>query len=240
MSRYIEQFPEEIIIKVLRAYLVSGESHRSIQKNILGLPAPARGGGFVAMDILHTYGVKGEHKGIFENQENCNVEFDFSSDVIRKINEFNLLEGLANKALIEGDISSFDKIQVTEVTRITKQRIGQAALRNLVLKNYSNTCALCSISQDDLLICSHIIPWNIDEKNRLNPSNTILFCSLHDSLFDKGYYSLTDEYLIVLSDKADSVLSEILESAVFREPIDSKPNTKFLKFHREIICQSKK
>ena len=44
--------------KVLKAYLVDGWSHRKIQREILKLDAPARGGGFVAMDILHKYNIQ--------------------------------------------------------------------------------------------------------------------------------------------------------------------------------------
>ena len=39
-------------LNVIRAYLVDGRSHRDIQKTILGIPAPSRGGGFVAMNIV--------------------------------------------------------------------------------------------------------------------------------------------------------------------------------------------
>ena len=53
--------------KVLKAYLVDGWSHRKIQREILKLDAPARGGGFVAMDILHKYNITGEYKAILKN-----------------------------------------------------------------------------------------------------------------------------------------------------------------------------
>lgn len=50
--------------QVIFAFLKSGLSHREIQKQILGEEAPANGGGFSAMDILHSYDIKGEKKGI--------------------------------------------------------------------------------------------------------------------------------------------------------------------------------
>lgn len=237
MSRYLDNFPEETIIKVLRAYLVCGESHRSIQKNILGLPAPARGGGFIAMDILHHYDIKGEHKGILSNNLNYEPDSDLLINAINKVNEFNSLESLANNAIINHDIASFDKASVSEIERTTKQRIGQSALRNTVLNNYANTCALCEIHQSDLLVCSHIVPWTIDSDNRLNPTNAILLCSLHDSLFDKGYFSLDDEYNLVLSNKADNVISHILTGSIFKPPAKDAPSFSFLKYHREEVCE---
>ena len=53
---------------VLRAYLCDSLSHRDIQIGILGLDAPARGGGFKTMEILHKYGIKGDHKGILKGR----------------------------------------------------------------------------------------------------------------------------------------------------------------------------
>ena len=55
--------PNEFVdAKVIKAYLVDGLSHREIQREILNVPAPNRGGGFKAMQILHSYGIKGEKK----------------------------------------------------------------------------------------------------------------------------------------------------------------------------------
>jgi len=237
MSRYLDNFSEETIIKVLRAYLVYGESHRCIQKNILGLPAPARGGGFVAMDILHHFDIKGAHKGILKNNGTYDTDSPLLTKAIKKIKEFNYLEYLAKDAIDDHNITSFDKASVTEVERTTKQRIGQNVLRDIVLNNYSNTCALCEIHQSDLLVCSHIVPWTIDSDNRLNPANAILLCSLHDSLFDKGYFSLDDEYKLVLSQKADHIISHILTGSIFKPPTKDAPGLRFLKYHREEVCE---
>ena len=49
-------------LKVVHAFVVEGKSHREIQREILNLPAPARGGGYVAMNILHYYGLTGKAK----------------------------------------------------------------------------------------------------------------------------------------------------------------------------------
>ena len=237
MSRYLDHFSEETVIEVLRAYLVNGESHRSIQKTILGLPAPARGGGFIAMDILHHYDIKGEHKGILKNNISYQADSDLLVKAIHKVNEFNNLEALATKAIINHDIATFDKASVTEIERTTKQRIGQLALRNVILKNYANKCALCDIHQNDLLICSHIVPWAIDSDNRLNPANSILLCSLHDSLFDRGYFSLDDKFNLLISKKADSVISILLSGLHFKQPSKDPPDLVFLKYHREEVCE---
>ncbi len=149
MSRYLDSFSEDVIIKVMRAYLVNGDSHRNIQKKILGLPAPARGGGFVAMDILHHYGIKGEHKRVLGNDVNYVSNSDYLQTAINKVKEFSRLELMAKDAIDSNDITNFEHILVTEVEATTKQRIGQSALRKVVKKNYSHRCAICDIHQND-------------------------------------------------------------------------------------------
>ena len=61
--------------KVIYAYLKKSLSHRKIQKEVLGKEAPAKGGGFLAMEILHGYEIEGDKKGILNNIE-FNVEYN--------------------------------------------------------------------------------------------------------------------------------------------------------------------
>jgi hypothetical protein len=49
-------------LRIIKAYLVQGDSYRTIEKEILEMESPARGGGFVAKNILNSYGVEGKHK----------------------------------------------------------------------------------------------------------------------------------------------------------------------------------
>jgi Cdc6-like AAA superfamily ATPase len=52
--------------KVIYAYLKNSLSHRKIQSEVLEEEAPARGGGFLAMEILHGYDIQGDKKGILK------------------------------------------------------------------------------------------------------------------------------------------------------------------------------
>lgn len=54
---------------VLKSYLVESKSHRYIQENILHIDAPARGGGFETMKILHSFDVRKEHKGLLSGYD---------------------------------------------------------------------------------------------------------------------------------------------------------------------------
>jgi len=56
-------------VKIIEAYLIHGKSHRDIQREILGFDAPANGGGFMAMEVLHKLGITGEKKGMLKNKE---------------------------------------------------------------------------------------------------------------------------------------------------------------------------
>lgn len=231
MSRHIDEFTEEEVLKVVKAYLVDGFSHRDIQREILGLPAPDRGGGFIAMDILHYFDIYGENKGILKNKDIVELiqssTGKFQKGLIKLKAYIN--EEVKTDKIIKG--LNTDKIDNTEITVLTKQRVGQDKLRDYILQIYSHKCALCEINKDDLLICSHIMSWKIDKNNRLNPKNAICLCALHDKLFDKGYFSLDEEYEIIFSPKADDMIKSLLRDAKFREPSQDSPDITLLKRH---------
>jgi hypothetical protein len=56
----ITNYKKSTLVEVFKAYLYDEKSHRHIQENILKVPAPARGGGFVAMGILHYFEIDGQ------------------------------------------------------------------------------------------------------------------------------------------------------------------------------------
>lgn len=86
--------------------------------------------------------------------------------------------------------------------RELKTRVNQNVFRQIVLANYSNQCAITGLKVDQLLIASHIIPWSVNENERLNPSNGICLNTLHDKAFDTGLIAIRpDDYCIILSDK---------------------------------------
>ncbi|HWQ96708.1 MAG TPA: HNH endonuclease [Negativicutes bacterium] len=238
MSRYINFFEEEVTLQVIMAYLYNGKSHRQIQREILGLPAPARGGGFIAMDILHNYNIHGDKKGLLQRIDildalnNASEEFALA---LRKVMEYKRFEKQVRDNI--GNKSFFINSGSTEITATTKVRINQSVLRDYVLRLYNNECALCNINKTDLLVCSHIKPWSIDEENRLNPSNAICFCVLHDKLFDKGYFSIDNDYGIIYGTKADSQIRELMNGLRFKKPKDYLPDTSFLNYHYDEICK---
>jgi len=65
--------PKEV--RVIYAYLKNSLSHRKIQSEVLGEDAPDRGGGFLAMQILHDYEIEGDKKGVL-NKTPFHVEYE--------------------------------------------------------------------------------------------------------------------------------------------------------------------
>ncbi len=58
---------------------------------------------------------------------------------------------------------------------------------------------MTGLSDPQLLIASHIVPWSKDKKNRLNPRNGLCLSAIHDRAFDKGLITLSDQLRVVLS-----------------------------------------
>ena len=102
---------------------------------------------------------------------------------------------ISNK--IEKDIpAGADKVSVV------KQRVGQEFYRTSVLASYDMRCCITGLSDSKLLIASHIKPWSrATNTEKTNPSNGLCLNPFHDSLFDKGYISLDDDYKIMVSPK---------------------------------------
>ncbi|MBN8570700.1 MAG: HNH endonuclease, partial [Ignavibacteria bacterium] len=64
-----------------------------------------------------------------------------------------------------------------------KIRVNQNFFRQTILSTYYNTCCITGIKLPQLLVASHITPWSVDEKNRLNPHNGLCLNALHDKAF---------------------------------------------------------
>jgi putative restriction endonuclease len=129
--------------------------------------------------------------------------------------------------------------------REVKTRVNQNVFRQIVLANYSNQCAITGLKVDQLLIASHIIPWSVNEKERLNPSNGICLNALHDNAFDAGLIAINPaDYTIVLSDrlKQKKVISQALETNFIAYenkqihlPAKFVPQPEFLDWHLKNI-----
>lgn len=124
---------------------------------------------------------------------------------------------------------------------VTEQRIKQTFFRRAVLSSYRGRCCMSGLSEQRLLIASHIVPWSKDKANRLNPSNGLCLSAIHDRAFDKGLVTLTDDFKIVVSEELkrnkEAFVKEVLQ------PLDGKqmelperfaPKLEFIAWHRTV------
>lgn len=85
------------------------------------------------------------------------------------------------------EISQQTFLTETEKETIIKARVGQGKYRKMLLDKYGGKCIVTGISQNKLLIASHIKPWAICTNNeRVDVENGLLLCANMDRLFDSG------------------------------------------------------
>lgn len=82
---------------------------------------------------------------------------------------------------------------------ISMQRVKQHFFRRAVLSSYRGRCCISGLSETQLLVASHIVPWSKDKANRLNPRNGLCLSALHDKAFDRGLITLSDDFAVIVS-----------------------------------------
>ena len=146
-------------------------------------------------------------------------------------------------------ITHFDLTKEGEdVVSVTKRRKGQDYFRRMILSNYNYCCALTGIDIPQLLIASHIIPWE-DKKHkldRLNPCNGICLSALYDKAFDKGLITFSPiDYTVCLSPalrehETQEYFNQHFGIIIGRKltlPTEFLPKREFLEYHNECIFQ---
>lgn len=125
--------------------------------------------------------------------------------------------------------------------QIIKARVNQSFFRQSILASYNYTCCITGIQQSELLIASHIRPWGIDEKNRLNPRNGIAINALHDKAFENGLLTIMPDFKIKISsillkqNKNISIVNYFVDYQDKEIILPSRflPDIEFLKYHNE-------
>jgi len=196
---------------------------------------------FARLDPLHQKrGVKGmQHGGKLE--EKIWDEFNQNWDELAYQSEIVLADLRGQK---ESDlVKKFEKELPPGKEReaIVKVRINQNFFREMILASYRNRCTVCSLSETNLLVASHIVPWSFNTSLRMNPRNGICMCVLHDKAFDKGLISISDDYELLLSKTIKRLSNEVAVQRGFTAydgititlPDRFIPDKEFLKFHRD-------
>jgi putative restriction endonuclease len=139
--------------------------------------------------------------------------------------------------ITENDLVGKDK------KAFVKQRVNQDAFRSMILNLYEKRCALTGINIPALLVASHIIPWAVNQQERLNPENGLCLSALYDKAFDKGFISFDDQYRVILAEKLKLYQSEPyygkhfapIKGQTIALPEYHRPNKVFLEWHRDCI-----
>ncbi len=129
-----------------------------------------------------------------------------------------------------------------EVESLVRLRVKQSFFRKMVLASYAYQCCITGLAVAELLNASHIVPWAVDPKNRLNPRNGLCLNSLHDRAFDRGLLTITTDYRVIVSkklkvlgDDASSVFLLRYDNVQIKLPDRFIPDTTFLIYHNENI-----
>ena len=155
---------------------------------------------FASIDPYHQKrGIAGLRGGIAQVQPIWN---EFSENKEDLIFESEKILAQIQKTTVEnkyGDIlKDIENLEGETKIRAVKTRINQNVFRQIVLANYDGKCAVTGFNSANFLIASHIIPWSVDKKNRLNPQNGILLNTLHDKAFENGFMAIDNEFQILI------------------------------------------
>lgn len=151
-----------------------------------------------------------------------------------------LLALILDSKTVQSNASISQNSTTSETLRQVKQRIGQAQFSKAVKENYHFKCCFpdCCISDHRFLIGSHIARWVDNPDKRGNTSNGLCLCPIHDKAFESGYFSLDDEFCVILSPKLDIQESEVFK--IYIKPYEHQkidtaqipPDKESLKEHR--------
>jgi putative restriction endonuclease len=128
---------------------------------------------------------------------------------------------------------------LTEVLRLTKQRVGQDLFRGALMNYWSGACAVTGILVPELLRASHAKPWAAcaTDAERLNVFNGFLLCAHLDALFDSGLLTFTDEGDVLLSEHITPNVRVALNlTEGIRLRWCSPKHIPFLQWHRKNIA----
>lgn len=135
-------------------------------------------------------------------------------------------------------ISSAEVENVKGKKEISNARFGQGKYREQLLAQ-CRYCPFTMISDERLLIASHIKPWaaaNATEK--VDPYNGYMLSPLYDKLFDKGFITFTEKRHVILSEFISPYTWKQIglknDSFIKSLPMDDK-RAEYLRFHQQSV-----
>jgi len=135
--------------------------------------------------------------------------------------------------IIDKDVPQEEKKQ------LIRARIGQGEYRTKLLAECP-FCPITLVSDDRLLIASHIKPWaSSNDIEKTDPKNGFMLTPTFDRLFDRGFLSFTDDKKTILSPFLSNMTYSKLgisdNKTISHLPIDGREA--YLEYHRNEILK---
>ncbi len=139
-----------------------------------------------------------------------------------------------------------------ERDRMVRTRVNQSFFRACVLAAYDNRCCVTGLAVPELLVASHIVPWSVDAKQRMNPQNGLCLNALHDRAFDRGLMFVDEDMTVrfnkdairrCLSSSEKASVDSMswftsCEGKAIRLPRRFRPDPVLLLRHRDLVQQT--
>lgn len=185
-------------------------------------------------------------RAIFENiTQEQNIE-DQITDGIFTAPLVDVISEQEEIAIPEVDILSTD-LRFANSTRRVRNQTWSIRIK----KKYNYLCAVpnCDVNGQMFLESAHIKPDNVAEDgtpHRAHILNGLCLCRHCHIAFDKGYFSLTDDYRIITSAMFDNIPNQNLKTAIvsssnntIKNRIDGRlPLVEFIQYHRSVKFKS--
>jgi putative restriction endonuclease len=177
-------------------------------------------------------------KPIWNEFINNKEELIFESEKLLAIKENKTIEEKYPE--ISRDISN---LKGEEKIRQVKTRVNQNVFRQIILAGNEYKCLITKINIQELLVASHIVPWSKNKDARLDPENGLCLNALYDKAFDKGLFTISNDFKVILSKKLKSYITQSFYQTFFHHLDDFeisfsgkyKPKKEFLEYHRDEI-----
>lgn len=137
------------------------------------------------------------------------------------------------------DSKPISKEQEKKQETVRKARVGQGKYREQLLLQCP-FCPFTMITDERLLIASHIKPWAAceTESEQIDPYNGYMLSPLYDKLFDQGFITFTKDRHMILSEYISSHTWKQLklknDTFIQALPMDEK-RIEYLKFHYQAV-----
>ncbi len=139
----------------------------------------------------------------------------------------------------EQEIIVDQALRETQKVQLVQARRGQGTFRNRV-KIVERECRITHVSEEKLLVASHIKPWDkSDNEERLNGNNGLFLAPHVDKLFDKGFISFESTGGLMIADSLNpDVLKKWSIDPTQKYGKFNADQNYFLEHHRQEVFQA--